>query len=439
MYEDDDVGSVEWEVVPSEDVGLAALREAYDGHDYAAVIRGCDAILAEHPADKSAKKLKWMAKKRLFNHDLRLGVAVLSVGMLAIVGSMSFMNKKVLSALRAKDVQVSSLVDEVGDLREENVVLYQKMEHNFQNLKEVKASLTDLETLLPEDADAVALQAKLHEAQTHLEAQSQAVEALVAERLGQERMLIGKDETLDVLILGTHGTLTDTMMLASVNPAKRTVSLFSIPRDLVVNGRRINEFYTRYGVELLRAQIEEITGLFPEKYVVVDLKAFEAIVDRLGGIDVNVEKPLYDASYPGPNGTVRVFSVDAGPQHFDGRTALMYGRSRKSTSDFDRAARQQQIIEAVQSRVHSLNLLENMGDLVALFSETLKFVDTDVDLLAGLSFAKKFHDYTIERGHVLTSGNFLYSTTGIQGAYLLLPRDATYGEIRAYVAEVVRK
>ena len=415
---------------------LHALHQWFAEHDYVAVVRGCDRLLELDPSNKSAKKLKWMAKRKLTSYELKMGVALMSLVLLTVVGSISFMNKRILGELRTKDVQVDSLMQEVGDLKEENLLLYRKLESNFQSIKTVKSSVGDLEKILPEGA--LSLQRKLEDTQSKLTAQSKAVETLVNAGLNHERTpLLAKGDTLDVLILGTHGSLTDTIMLASINPAQKSVSLFSLPRDLAINGRRINEYYYRFGIDALRDKIEDITGLYPEKYVVLDLKAFESMVDRLGGIEVNVEKSLYDSMYPGPNFTYQTFSVQAGAHHFDGRTALMYARSRESTSDFDRAARQQQIVEAVRDQLDSLDLLENAQALVNLYSEIMDGIKTDVDLIDFVAYVKRYRDYTIERGNVLTSGNYLYSTTGSNGAYLLLPKDGTYGAIRSYVAKVV--
>jgi len=437
-FQDDNVGPVEWEVVDTAEDRLHALRQLFAEHDYVQVVRGCDQLLQQDSCNNSAKKLKWMAKKKLVNHEMKMGVAVVSMALLTVVGSMSFMNKRILGELLVKDVQVSSLIDEVGELKEENLVLYRKLENNFQDIKEVTNSVGNLEKILPEGA--LSLQNKLEAAQAKVASQSIAVEKLVSAGMDHATQpLLAKDDTFDVLILGTHGSLTDTIMLASINPVRKTVSLFSIPRDLTVNGRRINEYYYRFGVDALREKIEEITGLYPEKYVVLDLKAFEVIVDHLGGLDVKVEKALYDSMYPGPNFTYQAFSVEVGEHHFDGRTALMYARSRKSTNDFNRAERQQQIVEAVRDKIKSLNLLENADALVGMYSEVMDALETDVDLIDFVAYVKRTRDYEIERGNVLTSGNYLYSTQGTNGAYLLVPKDGTYKEIRDYVATVVRE
>jgi LCP family protein required for cell wall assembly len=206
---------------------------------------------------------------------------------------------------------------------------------------------------------------------------------------------------------------------------------------LVVNGRRINEFYYRYGIDPMRDEIKEITGLYPEKYAVIDMEAFSTIIDELGGVDVTVEKAIYDSLYPGANGGYSTFSISAGAHHLNGTEALKYARSRESTTDFDRAKRQQQIVEAVREKIEALNWVENMGDFIGMYNAVIDSLDTDVDLLSAASYVKAYKDYTIEDGNVLSTSNYLYHITGIDGAYLLVPKDETYNEIHEFVRGIV--
>ena len=418
---------------------IRVLRKLYDDHDYSIVVRSCQLLLEKDPKNRSLKKLKRMAKMRALNSDMKIAMTTLTLALFVMTGALTFMSGKIVEDIRLKNFQMNSMIDEIGELRTENFLLYQEFMGGKEALNLVAESVLDLEEQVGQVGDSASvfsLQNKLTEAQDKIVLQSEAMESLVD--AGTLQALISKDETLEILILGTHGRLTDTIMLASVNPKLETVSLLSIPRDLAVNGRRINEFYYRYGAEALKDQIYEITGLFPEKYVVVDLSSFEEIVDVLGGIDVYVEKGLYDTHYPGPNFTYETFSVEEGHQHFDGVTALKYARSRKSTNDFDRAARQQQIVEAVRQRIEDLNLLENADELIGIFNTVQESVDTDIDLLSFLTYLKQYRDYSIEQGHVLSTSNYLYSTINVSGAYILLPNKGDYSEIWEYVAGVVQ-
>ncbi len=411
---------------------LRVLRELYKNHEYAAVIRGCNELLERDPQNRSVKKLKRMAKNHVLGHEAKLGVVVVCMALVVVTGALIFMNKKVLSELRMKDYQVSSLIEELGDVRQENMVLYDA----FGWVREGVIDLEKRVDTVDDEGSVLNLQAQLTEAQDRLTTQDQTMDSLLA--AADVTTIVEADETLDVLVLGTHGRLTDTILLASLNEQTEIVNLISIPRDLAVNGRRINEYYYRYGIDSMRDQIYEITGLYPEKYVVIDLASFETIVDLLGGIDVTVEEDLYDTMYPGPNFTYETFSVSAGEHHFDGVTALKYARSRKSTSDFDRAVRQQQIIEAVRDKFKSLKLLENADEVIQMYNTVVDSLDTDVDLISFLSYMKQYRDYAIEQGNVISTSNYLYSTFNVSGAYILLPKSGNYEEIRQFVAEVIR-
>lgn len=377
---------------------------------------------------------------RALHHESRWALAVLSVALLFVGVSFWWVGGRVLTELEDKDFEVAALIEELGEVQQENFLLSQKMNNGGLALRDVQMSVDDLERHLSavDIEGAAVLSDRLMVSEKKLNDRSQALSGLLSTHLTRDlSVLVEADETLDVLILGTHGRLTDTILLASINEAKKSISLFSLPRDLAVNGRRINEVYSRFGVDTLRKEVEKITGLYPERYVVLDMALFESVIDVLGGIDVRVEKPLIDYSYPGPNYTYSIFSVEAGLQHFDGVTALKYARSRKSTSDFDRALRQQAIVEAVRDRVVALNLVTDAGRLVDLYSAFTKGVDMNFNLSEVASLAKTYSTYSIQRGHVLTSSNYLQATTGTNGAYLLLPRDGSYAEIRQYIAEVV--
>lgn len=362
------------------------------------------------------------------HHEFRWALLFMGFALVFSVGALSFMGKKIVHELQQKSLEVNSLMHEVGELKSENLWLYRQYSDSVEVLESIGGSLETLEDQVDEASDRKTSQAlqSLIVAEQHRDVSSSSV-------------ILQNDTTLDILILGTHGRLTDTIMLASVNPVLKTVTLISLPRDLVVNGRRINEYYMKYGIDPLRKEIQTITGHYPEKYVVVDLKGFETLIDRLGGIDVTVEKAIYDPSYPGPNGSYQLFSLETGPQHLDGKTALQFARSRKSSSDFERAKRQQQVIEAVRAKATALELSKHLDDLAGLYAALQDSIKTDVGLLDILSYADEYASYTVERGNVLTSSNYLYSTISPEGAYLLMPKDPSYAAIRGYVEKLVEE
>jgi LCP family protein required for cell wall assembly len=182
---------------------------------------------------------------------------------------------------------------------------------------------------------------------------------------------------------------TDTIMLFTMDPATRAAGILSIPRDLqlVIPGHgedRINTAnvygYRREeqdgGPSLLKATITANFAIPVDGYLMLDFQTFERIVDTLGGIEVNVPKALHDTRYPDPRpGDPHAFKTihfDPGWQHMDGRRALEYARSRMSTSDFDRAKRQQLILLAIRKRALSLSSIPRWPVLAATIVDGVK-------------------------------------------------------------------
>ncbi|KKT18796.1 MAG: Cell envelope-related transcriptional attenuator [Candidatus Peregrinibacteria bacterium GW2011_GWA2_43_8] len=293
--------------------------------------------------------------------------------------------------LDKKSMQVDSLVTEVGELKDENLTLYQELEE--------VADMGEANLFRYEKVVSVPV------------------------------VTVSSEETFDILIMGTHGTLTDTIMLASINPDLKTISLISIPRDLSVNGRKINEHYNLYGSDYMKEAAYEITGIMPEKYVVIDMQAFIDIVDAVGGVDVYVDKAIYDTLYPNGKGGYSTFYIEAGEQHLDGATALKYARSRESTSDFDRAERQQEVVLALKDKVVSSGLVGDGSAILDILSSVLENVDTDISFIDTITYYASYGNYTVETGNVLTTSNYLYSTYNMYGQYILLPDVGDYGEV----------
>ncbi|MEK7672596.1 MAG: LCP family protein [Patescibacteria group bacterium] len=253
------------------------------------------------------------------------------------------------------------------------------------------------------------------------------------------------------LILGNGGKnhdgsdLMDTMIVASLDDEHKLVTMVSIPRDLyitdqIVGSSKINEIYfnankkfqdTTQALAHLKTKVEEIVGIPIHYYLRIDFDGFKELVDALGGIDVNVENAIYDPSYP-KDGTYdyETFSISAGPHHLDGATALKYARSRKTTSDFDRAERQQQIIYAVKEKALQTEIIFSPAKINEIL-ETLKAnVDTDITTKEILTLGSLAGDYSANQlSHRLIHddptqcGGFLYTPERrfYNGMFVLLP------------------
>lgn len=202
------------------------------------------------------------------------------------------------------------------------------------------------------------------------------------------------DGRINILLLGIGGKgwdgpyLSDTIMVVSIDPRTKDVAMLSVPRDLYVKipGTRtwskINaadafgeEKQAGGGPDLARQTVESVLGIPIHYYMRVDFSGFKKAVDSVGGVDINVDKPLYDPYYPGST-----VNIKAGYQHMDGSLALKYARSRKTTSDFDRAARQQKILIALKDKALSLKTLSNPAKIAGLIDAFGESIRTDLQL-----------------------------------------------------------
>ena len=198
---------------------------------------------------------------------------------------------------------------------------------------------------------------------------------------------------------GAPGWRTDVIIVASVNPDIPSVNLFSIPRDTwayIPNWRynRINvadahgeaENFPGGGPGLVAQTLQYDFGIPIQYYARVDFNGFKRLIDSVGGVDVVADCPLYDIfpdnppdvtdiGYTAVTGTIDI--PTAGVYHLDGKHALWYSRSRKTTSDFDRSRRQQRVLRALWDKIKAQGVI---GQLPTLWGDLLNTVQTDLNL-----------------------------------------------------------
>src|SRR5918992_1339815 len=161
----------------------------------------------------------------------------------------------------------------------------------------------------------------------------------------------------------------DTIILVHTEPDQRKAVFLSFPRDLWVEipGRGMGKINTAFeggidggGPQRVARVVKSVTGMQVHHVLYVDLAHFQQLVDALGGVDMCVPYPMYDE--------LSLLDIPAGCQHFDGRTALAYVRTRHqpcdSVPDFARISRQQQFLRAVISRLLEPGQLFRLPTLV---------------------------------------------------------------------------
>lgn len=273
---------------------------------------------------------------------------------------------------------------------------------------------------------------------------------------GNDEDLAGiKEDRINVLLLGIGGAghdgpnLTDTIILASIQPSTKKIAFISIPRDLLVNipeqgmwkinnANHFGELKKKgNGGELASQVVANILDLPIHYYVRVDFTGFEKLIDDLGGIKIFVEKDFVDYQYPTNDYKYQVISFEKGWQTMDGDTALKYVRSRHGNngegSDFARSERQQKVIMAIKDRALSYSTLFNPKKLNKLLAAMDDHVKTNMEISEALAFYTLIKDIDLENAKSLvlddSPNGYLYSGS-VNGAYVLQPKGGDFSQIQ---------
>ncbi|CAG7648934.1 Polyisoprenyl-teichoic acid--peptidoglycan teichoic acid transferase TagU [Paenibacillus solanacearum] len=187
----------------------------------------------------------------------------------------------------------------------------------------------------------------------------------------------------------------DSIMVASIDPVTKKAYLFSILRDTYVKipghgDDRINTALAIGGPNLAARTVSDLMGIPIQYYVYTDFKGFIALVDAIGGIDLDVEKDMkYKDSEDGHEYDI---NLKKGMQHLDGKTALQYVRFRHDAlSDFARTERQRKFLQAVALKMQttgSLIRLPKVLNSIDPYIET-NLTTTDMLKLGSLGFEAK--------------------------------------------------
>lgn len=380
-------------------------------------------------------------------HQLKLmKILIYSLILSLLIGSIGFglSIKNTFENLNFKDTQISLLTDEVGQLKQENVYLNNYLEATREIVKE---SFDILHNSIKEyvDNDKIEANQEFNNAKNELITAISDKEFQIKSLKNTNNKLIKQLEfqnydnnIQNILILGLHKSLSDTIMLASINPSKESITLVSVPRDLYVDGRKINSYYKSFGIDKTIEKIYEITGVYADKYVILDFDSFIKMIDILGGIDIYVHEDIYDPNFPNESNGYRIYEISKGNHHLSGEDALMYARSRKSTSDFDRSKRQQQIVQAIRIQIKKLNLFDDLEKTIELFNEIASSFKTNIDVFEALYYFNHFQYFAFESGNVLSTSNLLYPSKTIDGQYILLPINEDYYQIKKQISELIK-
>jgi polyisoprenyl-teichoic acid--peptidoglycan teichoic acid transferase len=200
--------------------------------------------------------------------------------------------------------------------------------------------------------------------------------AVVAALAPQEGMLISKPSL--IMLLGTDGDRSaarqdfrrsDSILLVRTDPSRNRMAYLSIPRDLRVDipgygTYKINAAFQLGGAALTMKTVRSLTGLQPNHVVLVDFDDFKEVIDALGGVEIDVPKPIlsnrFDCPYPTEARCQewQGWRFAKGKQEMSGHRALIYSRVREnrldpSENDLTRGERQQAVVEAMTDEIVS--------------------------------------------------------------------------------------
>jgi len=273
--------------------------------------------------------------------------------------------------------------------------------------------------------------------------------------------LIGEtDGHVNFLLFGNPGgtdndgpNLTDTIMLASYDTTTQYLHLFSLPRDFYVN-------LAGYGMTKANAVFElgnskfsdgpgtamttfgDLLGVTVPYYVKIDFDGFKQVVDELGGVTVEVKRDLLDTQYPDGNKGYSTVDIKAGTYTMDGEMALKYARSRHSTSDFDRAKRQQQVLVALRDKAKDLDLLSSptkLLDISTIVKDHFSSNLTSPEMTRLLQLLSDFDSTKVTNKVFDDSATGGLYATNVEGAFVLKPVDDNYDKLKETVDTILNQ
>jgi LCP family protein required for cell wall assembly len=182
---------------------------------------------------------------------------------------------------------------------------------------------------------------------------------------------------------GRHHALNDTLMLVSIDLSTRAVSMISLPRDTAGfpfywGGEAPSNFKINNLVNAISAgafgspdppmltlakEVGYLVGVKTDYYAEIDMDGFRQMIDLVGGVDVYNPRVLNDPS--------SCTFVPVGNVHLNGWNALKYVRSRESSNDYQRAARQQIVMIALEKKIARPSMLPMLGSLLNLAGKSI--------------------------------------------------------------------
>lgn len=206
-------------------------------------------------------------------------------------------------------------------------------------------------------------------------------------------LILGVDKRPQYDFSDQAGYLTDTIMVATIDPIGKTISILSLPRDMLIDIHdpaltftyedRINTSYgigvregksPSTGIKQLTGDLKANFGIEIDNYVILDFEGVEKLIDAVGGVEVDIpyELSVPEWFYSDDDIHGQWLSFPSGVNMLDGYHAVAFGRHREYDSDLERVKRQQIVLTAAIGKVFQLGLLNNPFDLWDAYASTVK-------------------------------------------------------------------
>ncbi|WCT57759.1 LCP family protein [Paenibacillus kyungheensis] len=234
-------------------------------------------------------------------------------------------------------------------------------------------------------------------------------------------------EPVYILLMGTDtrdadsNGRSDSMMVATIDPVTKKAYIMSILRDTYVDipghgSSRLNAAYSYGGVELAKETVSNLLGIPIDYYVTIDFEGFKTLVDKIGGVEIDVEK---DMNYTDGGDQHRYdIHLTKGLQHLDGTHALQYVRFRHdATSDFTRTERQRKFLTALAAELQSST---SIVKLPSILSSIAPYLHTNLSLTDMIKLSSLGLDINLDKTEKLQiPPNHLLQEIKVKGASVI--------------------
>ena len=231
------------------------------------------------------------------------------------------------------------------------------------------------------------------------------IEVKTVEKKSEEEVDYEEVEGItNVLLVGTdardlkESARADSIIIATLDNNNKEIRLTSLFRDTLVDideygPHKLNAAMAFGGINLLKNTIQETYNININKYIIINFWGFEAIIDQMGGLEIDVKDYQLDElnKYIGEStGGNDCPVTESGLQLLNGKQALSYARIRKGVGDeFERTERQREVLFKVAEKLRETKPTKYLG----IMNSMLDYINTNIDLLDALNMAYTIYKF----------------------------------------------